>query len=226
MGIVLLMSLVWAVHTKMNVWNGFSYTAEQADAIGITELLLGIMIYLTVYADEFSSNSMQCLIGRGISRFKLLAAKCIDCGIITAVSFGVYTIWVLLLGLVLGAHMNGTEAVFLCTQFLVAGVKTFGFATLAMIVLYATKNVSYATVANVLLIVASDLFLAGFHKIPGIKFMHWDNKIFSGAVECAGIDLQLSGGGALATILWDLGKVVVVSLLLSYLFFRRKELDF
>ena len=226
MGLSLFAALAVAVYTRMHTWSGFAFATDQYAVASATELLFGIMIYLTVYADEFSANSMQALIGHGLSRFKLLLAKCIDGGIITVISFGVYTVWVLALGRVLGAPMNEAEIAFLCGELLVDGVKSFGFAALAMIVLYGTKNVSLATTVDVVLIVASSLFLAIFQNIPKIKFMHLEQTVFSGAVDCAGIDWQLVGGAALGSLFWELFKVIVISLLLSYLLFRKKELDF
>ena len=84
------LSLIWAIRTRVNVWNGYTFVTGQAGVLKISGLILGISIYLSVYADEFSSNSMQCLIGHGISRFRLLFAKFIDCVIVTVASFLIY----------------------------------------------------------------------------------------------------------------------------------------
>lgn len=72
--ILLLMSFILvayvAIKTRFGVWDGYQYTTKQYTMLGIAgELLLGIMIYLSVYADEFTSNSMQILIGRGCPGF-------------------------------------------------------------------------------------------------------------------------------------------------------------
>ena len=88
------------------------------------ELLLGIMIYLSVYADEFTSNSMQILIGRGVSRFRLILSKFVNCVIISVISFAAYTALVLVLGLILGAGLTGDEAFFLFISGMNCAVKT------------------------------------------------------------------------------------------------------
>ena len=46
---------------------------------GYMLLILSIPIFLVVYSDEVSSHSMQCIIGRGVTRSKILWAKLIDC---------------------------------------------------------------------------------------------------------------------------------------------------
>ena len=152
--------------------------------------------------------------------------KNIDCFIVTAICSGIYTIWILALGLIFGAHLNRIELSFLCIQMLVGAVRMFGFAVIAMIVLYSTKNVSLATAFNVFLAIAFDLMLTGLNKIPVIKFAHLENSFFSGAVNCAGIDMQLTGASAAVAILCELLKVVILSLGLTYILFRKKELDF
>ena len=65
-----------------------------------------------------------------------------------------------------------------------------------------------------------------FSKIPVIKLLHIERHVFSNALECAKVDLLLTGGTAIFTLLWHVIKVCAVSIILAYLLFRKKELDF
>ncbi len=101
--VCLVLSLVRGISCRMDVWNGYTFVTGQAGTMKIVGLILGISIYLSVYADEFSSNSMQCLIGHGVSRFRLLLAKFLDCVIVTVTTFIIYFFFMMMLGLALGA---------------------------------------------------------------------------------------------------------------------------
>ncbi|MBQ8946350.1 MAG: ABC transporter permease [Lachnospiraceae bacterium] len=225
--VAFLMEMSVTVRTRLGVWNDIAYTSNQYNMMKLAaELMLGIMIYISVYADEFTSNSMQALIGRGVSRFKLLIAKYIDCVVITVISFALYLAGMLLMGFILGAHLSGEEILFLSVRILVGIVKTIGFATVSMIVLYLTKNVAFATITDVVLTALSNMLAEPLTKLPVIKFMHFENKVFSGAVDCAASSIMLGNRAAVFTILWELVRISAVSVLISYLFFRKKELDF
>ncbi len=226
LGITCIISLIWAIHTKSGTCDGFNFVSDQVMGLNTADTILGIVIYISVYADEFTSNSMQCLIGRGISRLKILICKFTDCVIITLISFGVYALFVTFAGLIVGVKMTGAQATFLYGEIFAAAIKSLGYATMSMIILFWTKNVAFATAADVLMIFSGQNTGGILTKLPVIKFMHPDRHLFTGAISCANVDLQLVGGSAIFTSLWILVKVCVVSLLLSYLLFRKKELDF
>ena len=222
----LVLSLVWAIKARMDVWSGYKFVAAQAGALGICGNILGISIYLSVYADEFTSNSMQCLIGHGVSRFRLLLAKFLDCVIVTGVSFCVYYLFILILGLVLGAGINDDEFRFISGQVMIWALKCLGYATFSMIVLYWTKNVILATVLDVFLLLAGGTALTLLNSIPGIKFSHMENFLFEGMLMNANASLQLGQPDAWLLIIFAIARICIISIVFSYLLFKKKELDF
>ena len=227
LGICLLISLFWTIQSKGDGGlSGFSFASSQATALKTMNLFIGIAIYVSVYADEFSSNSMQCLIGRGISRKKLLIAKFINCVIITFISYGIYTLFITITDLIAGVKMNGAESSFLYSSILTNAFTVLGYATISMIILFWSKNVAYATLVDAFLLFAGDTLLSGLNDIPVIKFWHIDRHVFSNALECAKVDLLLTGGTAIFTLLWHVAKICTISIILAYLLFRKKELDF
>ena len=224
--VCLIMSLIWAVRARMNVWNGYTFVTGQAGALKIVGLILGIAIYLSVYADEFSSNSMQCLIGHGISRFRLLLAKFIDCVIVTVTSFFIYLFFAMMLGLALGAGINAAELKFICGLVMMWMFKSLGYATFSMIVLYWTKNVGLATITDAILLFAGSTLMSFLDSIPVIKFLHLHKYIFEGMLINANSSWQLGQNGALFWILFAIVRISVFSIVISFLLFRKKELDF
>ena len=144
----------------------------------------------------------------------------------TFVSFAFYSLFVTLLALIMGAGMNRTEVAFLYISILISAVKCLGYATVSMIVLYCTKNVALATLTDTLLIFAGTAPFMLLERIPGIKFMHLEYRIFEGSIKCSGLSLLLGKWSALLCIMREIILVSVLSLLLSFLLFRKKELDF
>lgn len=224
-GVALIISLITAIRTKTGVWNAVSFVSGQITWSALTAILLGISVFLAVYADEFSSNSMQCLIGRGISRFKLLAAKAIDCILVSLVCFFMYWAFNMVLGFILGAHLRAEEIRFFTINVLGEAFTTMGFSTLAAIVLYWTKNTAFSTLVNVLLYFVGTLGSFGLNKIPAVKFLHLEKGFLDEAMSMYGADIMLGTAG-ISPMIFKIIRVCVVSLILSYLLFRKKELDF
>ncbi len=219
-------AVIWAIRVKMNVWNGYTFVSGQTVAQNICGAILGISIYLSVYADEFSSNSMQCLIGHGVSRFRLLLAKFIDCVIVTFASFLLYYFFVMMLGLALGAGINLSELKYFSGIMMVSALKTLGYATFSMIVLYWTKNVALATFTDVFLLFGGEMVMGLLSNIPVIKFYHLENYIFAGILTKANVSLQLGQTDAWLWIIFAIARICIFSLVVSFLLFRKKELDF
>ncbi len=224
--VCLIMSLIWGIRARMNVWNGYTFVTGQAGALKIAGLILGISIYLSVYADEFSSNSMQCLIGHGVSRFRLLLAKFIDCVIVTFTSFFIYLFFIMMLNLALGAGINAAEPKYICGLIIVWTLKTLGYATFSMIVLYWTKNVGIATIVDAVFMFAGETMLGFFNYIPVVKFYHLNQYVFEGILVKANTSLQLGQSGAWFWIFFAIIRICVFSIVVSFLLFRNKEQDF
>ena len=109
MAIVLALTLFSQLGMIKSGFNGMTSQTTNIRNTGST--ILGICIFLSVYADEFSSRSMQCMIGRGISRAKLQTAKFIDCVILTLISCVVWAAWVTVLNLIFGGKLVAAATV-------------------------------------------------------------------------------------------------------------------
>lgn len=225
MCIALIASLIAGIVARRGAWNSISYISNQGMAFGIMGMILGISIFLGVYADEFTSNSMQCLIGRGISRFKLLAIKVADCVIVSFACFLLYGLFVILLGFIMDAGLNAYELKYIFGSVFSNTLCVIGFSTIAMIVLYATKNVALSTLVDVVLYFASLGIKSALGRIPVVKFLHLENHLVDNGLNIMLSDFML-GNGSLLGMVWKILRVCVISLIISYLFFRKKELDF
>ncbi|MCR4924287.1 MAG: hypothetical protein K5931_09815 [Lachnospiraceae bacterium] len=224
--ICMVLIMIGALDARLGLWNGLTFVSSISFLLTFIDTILGITIFLAVYADEFSSNSMQCLIGRGISRFKLIASKLCNCIIITFMSYGLMALLVTILALSMRADMNSMEASFIYASIFMRALKMLGFATVAMIVLFAFRNIALATFVDVLLVTAADMINNIFDIIPVIKFMHLENYFYSGAINCAEVDFLFGDGKQILFAILLFLILGAVSLLLSYMIFRKKELEF
>ena len=224
--ICLVISVAYGKFDNLLEYTAFKFLADQDAALTSVTLILGICIFLSVYADEFSSNSMQCLIGHGVSRLRLLIAKVIDCIIVTAVSFAVYLVIAELVFLVNGVYLNAGRHLYFLGKILVDTVTVIGVSTFSMIFLYCTKSAVLATVVDTLILSLGSLMAEVFNYIPYVKFWHLEDHVFVNAVTGAFASLSLGNISGLFMIFGVLIRTVVISVVIAFLLFRKKELDF
>ena len=60
--------------------------------IRVPELVIGLVILFGVYSDDFRSMTYSSVIGRGLTRSKLVLAKLLDTVILTALMYGIITL--------------------------------------------------------------------------------------------------------------------------------------
>ena len=95
-----------------------------------------------------------------------------------------------------------------------------------MIVLYWTKNVILATVTDAILLFSAATLLSFLNSIPVLKLYHLDTYIFDGMLTSANSAILLGQPYGWLWILFAVAKICIFSIVVSFLLFRKKELDF
>ena len=201
-------------------------TTQQSTVSNLGSIILGICIFLSVYADEFSSRSMQCIIGRGLSRAKLQAAKFIDCILLTINSYLILVILVFLLNLIFGTNLLPSEKTMIYAAFLTSALKAIGYGTISAIFLYKSSNVAGATVVDILLYMVLFLFIdmiASSAPLAPIIMIH--RNCFTGRVYQIYSRIVL-GQPFIGILVNTLVIYVGGALGISMLVFRKRELEF
>lgn len=225
--IIVGITLFFSLYDMLGKRDSLSSVTNQLTTIqNFGSTILGICIFLSVYADEFSSRSMQCIIGRGLSRAKLQIAKFIDCIILTANSYVIWFVWVFLLNLIFRTDMGTLERTALYAAFFTEALKAIGYATISVIFLYKSSNVATATAVEILLYLIIYMFMGlltdSLHLGP-LYFLR--RNTYTGLINHIYTNIVL--GQSCAKLLF--GAIVVYiggSLLISVLIFRKRELDF
>lgn len=225
LGLTAALALSFVIMDRMNFWNGFVFAVNRINSLESTiPLIIGLALFIGVYADEFQSKALQAAIGRGLPRRRLILVKIIDCTVLTAGIFLCFFVFFVLLGLILGAHMTPEDLKILALS-TVSGAYTVILCTpLAAVILYATDNTALAVFAELILIAIIPFVLQLFGRVLLIYDFHLDTFYITGFADGFFADMMLRGGGILRLLV---GAVLYLGLayLLSWLVFRKKELD-
>ncbi len=191
------------------------------------ELVLGLVILFGVYADDFRSMSCTCVIGRGLTRSKLVLAKLLDTVILTALMYGIITL-VLTAGLkFVGCSFTPRLSRAFYMTILMTVYKTVGYIALSSMILYITNNIPITTISLLLLYIVVPLSAMLFSLNKQVKALHIERLHYAGLADNAFSDflfgsVGLGIGKLLLGLLVYLGLVLFVTVKI----FDRKELEF
>ena len=221
--------IVLTVRTLMGFYDeGIPFVAvkNMLQLQNITGILLGVVMFNAIYADDFRAMSYVTVIGRGISRTKYILAKLSDIIILSVIMYGVMCI-VATLCLSVVCSFTHTLATVWFGAFVITIYKTVGFMALASMILFITNNIPLGTIVYVLLyfLAPSSELLLGFNE--NIRRLHLERLHYEGLGESAFTDILFGSYGAAAVkILFGLiiyfGGVLVV----TNIIFDRRELEF
>ena len=191
------------------------------------ELLIGLVILFGAYADDFRSMSYACVIGRGLTRSKLVFAKLLDTVILTALMYGIITL-VLRVGLMLvGCEFTPRLSRAFYMTIFISAYKTVGYIALASMILYITNSIPVSTISLLLLYIAVPLSALLFSLNPQVKALHIERLHYAGLADNAFSDFMFGSAG-MGIVKLVLGLVVYLGLVLfvTVRLFDRKELEF
>lgn len=215
-------SALWA---RNDVWNGFAYAVNQGSILtGICVFLIGLSVFLSIFADDFVSGAMKVVVGRGFSRTSVIIAKVIDCVLLTILSYGFLAAFQILLGVLLGAGMSPDDVKNLLLCAVSGAFQVICCTHCAAVVFFLTDNTPFSTFMDLAFLgiipIALNLMSGSviFHNI------HISNYYISGFAQRFFSDAMLGGGAALTLVTGTLIWLGIPSLL-SILIFGKKELD-
>ncbi len=195
--------------------------------MGMPELVIGLVILFGVYSDDFRSMSYSSVIGRGLTRSKLVLAKLLDTVILTALMYGIITL-VLRLGLLfVGCDFTPRlSRAFYMTIFITV-YKTVGYIALSSMILYITNNIPVTTISLLLLYIAVPFSALLFSLNPQVKALHIERLHYAGLAGNAFSDF-LFGSAVMGIGKLFFGLLIYLGLVLfvTIKIFDKKELEF
>ena len=192
---------------------------------GVTSLLGPIMVsipvFLGVYGREIQAGSMQCVIGRGMSRTKLILTKYLECVLMCLFFF--FFIWLafFLRNNVGDAGLTANQNKMLTIFVLFAFIKTCGYFAFTTFFFFIAWSVAPGIVA---LLVSAFLMPMLFTMLDGFLKTDFSEFYFNGMIDNAYASIAAGDFGYMlipAIVLYIGG-----ALLLTALVFRKKEIEF
>lgn len=179
-----------------------------------------IPIYLGVFGDEMRTGSIQCVIGRGVSRAKVIVAKLIDCLVLTLIYYGVLLLVLYLLNylcdIALSPRQNIMLAVFVALSVLQA-MACYAFSTIFLFTFWsvAAGIMSYLIFGTIL-----GLLLQQAQNAVHLPFY---DAFINGLLENAYAAIDV--GSFPFTLIPAILVYIVLVTIIAVLLFKRKELD-
>ena len=206
---------------------GFAFVHDQVAVIPAIFFVFTLVVFLGVYADEFKSMTMIGVIGHGLSRKKLVIAKFIDSVLLLVIQTGGFAL-VLFLGIRLSPlNLTADEMRFLFIKILIETFLIIGYMTMAAFMLYLTNNVAVSVFSLMGLYFLVNFGLQIANLSPMLRVLHLDRYYLAGLGGSAFTDLIIGNTGAAAATLL-VGGVIYIggALVITTLYFTKKELDF
>ena len=194
----------------------------------LPELLLGLAILFGVYSDDFRSMTYTAVIGRGLSREKLVLAKLLDTLILTVFFYGIIALVLsFLLQTLAGCTLTPTLHSAFWASIGMSVYRTVGYVALASMFLFITGSIPLATITLVLLNIAVPFSAMLFGMNPQVRALHIERIHYAGLAGNAFSDF-LFGNTAAGVLKLLLGLVLYLGIVLfvTIRLFNRRELSF
>ena len=182
--------------------------------------VIGIPVFIGVYADELKAGAMQIAIGRGVSRKKIVLSKFIDCVLLTFVLFLLDMAFEFMLLRVYMLVPTALQISRMIMLMLSACLKTLGAMAFSAIFVYLTWNSSLGLVVELISLAFSEVFLGWIQNHTRLPLL---DISYMGQVDqtCANIS---AGANWILPLCMVLAYVAVFNLI-GIAIFGRKELE-
>ena len=177
--------------------------------------------FYAVFAHELSSKSMQTVLGRGITRDKLIIAKLLDAAILLLCLYLVIIVAALIVintgsAIVLSPQQQLNLIIFIILRWL----RHFGYIVFSAMIMY----ISGSTVLGIIACIAfTAIFKLVFNMVEFFSSLSLYDYTFDGLLDWAYTGIEVGAAP------WQLLPAVcylLAALIITTYFFRRKEFDF
>lgn len=193
-------------------------------AFDIAGFMISLIGFSALYCDDFRCMSMIPVIGRGLTRDKIVSSKMIVTVIMTFLMYGITALMIYLIGLVECEAMNAEQMVLFIYSLISKTVGTIIVITLASVFLYITSKIPVSIFVMLVLQVIGNLasgFLSGFAR------RYINMLYFTEIISSAQSDFVLGARvEAVFTLIACFVCYMAVSFVIIHFTFGKKELDF
>lgn len=208
------------VYSENTVYNAIRQMAGYA--VGI----IGLFELIFVFSDDIRAKTTQIAIGLGINRTKVVISKFLELVILLFTDFVILLGLSLLMGLIMGSPLNAAQITELAKTLSIGILlKNVGYCSIVFILIFTTQSMMVAILAYLALnfhVVSNLIGLADYVKV--LQKLHLDEYTlthFVGRIE------EIAAGAKISLIPFaGCAVYIVVSLLITSILFKKKELEF
>ena len=182
-------------------------------------LMCLVPVYITVYGDEIRTGSMQTVIGRGMSRRKVIISKLIDCIILFTMMFIVFLLLFFVKNAIADLTLTPKQNLMAFVYVLLTCIRATGYFAVTGLFLFSSWNIAIGLTACVMLVfvnVSLALVQTNMH-IPVHDY--W----IDGLVNAAYNDLLI--GDFPWKLIVMIAVYIIGAVVITIKIFDRKELD-
>ena len=205
-------------------WSSFAFVAAIKAMIKPLSLIIGVTELFFVFGDDLKAKTMQAAIGTGLSRAGLVVGKFLEIVLLTLLDVLVYALFILAFGGLFQAGLLPVQLRELSTYFLVEWLRTVGYMSLTMILLFFKRSLGLALVLYIALYAkvfhAAARLLLSARAIDGLHLSRYTLTASLDTLQTYLIG-GLSGVGPLLIVLAYCGLGCLIALLL----FQKRELE-
>lgn len=182
-------------------------------------VIIVVPVFVAVFSHELTAKSMQCVLGHGLTREKLIIAKLLDAAILIAAIFALITAAAL--------YMASPEYAISSRQMTNAiiaiwlrALRFFGYISFAAMIMFITNSSALGIIFCVAFTLVLRLVFMAITKLADIAV--YDYTI-DGLLDWAYKSIE-AGGPGLQII--PVFLYIIAALAITIFFFKRKEFEF
>ncbi len=197
-------------------------------ALDFFPLVIGALLFVSIYADDFKCRAMQVAIGAGVSREGIVLAKFGECALLLLFTLVPTAALCFLLPGVRHLFYTGVETVSVALTIAQVFLRTLGFMQLAATLCFLTQNSLQGVIAfallssNALYILITMIFLTGPLKNNVGRLQPF---LYTSMLRSVQADI-LTGKPFVGILVLAIGVYMLLPLILALPGFRKKELSF
>ena len=214
---------VWGVRTRLTSIgpNATVYTRGVMESFEgfLLLLVVTVPIFSAVFSHELTAKSMQCILGRGLTRGKLIASKLLDVAILV---FGVFLIITAVAFLMASPEyaISTRQMTNSIIGIWLAALRYFGYICFSAMLMFITNSSAFGVIACVGFSLIFKLLCMAVTRIGGIEFYDYT---YDGLLDWTYRSLEAGGIGiqVIPALLY-----LIAALAITIFFFKRKEFEF
>lgn len=204
------------------------YVAKVTSFLSFFPLIIGVFVFMSVYADDFKCRSMQVAIGYGMPRSRIILAKLLESAILLLGIAVIMGILVLCTPVALGLAPNTQQLMSLALTVIAEMLRALGYLALSTIPVFFSQDAVGGIIADVLL--SSKTVYIVMSMVLGQEFLvdtigDLTQYLYTTQLYAVKADL-MDGNPCIIPFVTALLIYIFLPTIIAIIGFRKKELEF